>query len=466
LRALIVILLLSNQLLYSQDNKSKLFGFATSNTFTYCDLEDTVFLNKVIDLKPKLLRFPGGAVGNYYHFGGEGYGFDFKEIEKYDAGKFLKRSKGLARDAYKKGHTHDYIDDFIILAKATDSQVILVANMFVDNDDIIKIITKILANDIEIIGVELGSELTNRYFFEKGYTIDDYLIASKRYSDIVKLHFPEIKTAIVAAPLGKEKNHRHNIWNNKLAALDYYDAVIVHSYAKVIKGKNLFGQMIIEEDEGLSKEEVFNIYKSRVFNFFINDFPDEIKRYNTIFNKPIWITEWNLQMSKTTGNTMLQSLFVSNYFLELLSNKDLDNISITTYHNLGGRDYSGSIFSTNTGSLEIRSAYYPLKMIGELFSISGQIKVERKELKQDVFKYLIYNEKQLVKIIILNWSDNGVVTNNDISKQVQVSSYYSPNLYDKADIYGKLSMERMIVSAKSDVILKPYSVSLISFDNE
>jgi hypothetical protein len=106
-------------------------------------------------------------------------------------------------------------------------------------------------------------------------------------------------------------------------------------------------------------------------NFFTNDLPDEIKRYNTIFNKPIWVTEWNLQMSKTTGNTMFQSLFVSNYLLEILSNKDLANISITTYHNLGGRDYSGSIFSTNTGSLEIRSTYYPLKMIGELLEKLG-----------------------------------------------------------------------------------------------
>ena len=98
--------------------------------------------------------------------------------------------------------------------------------------------------------------------------------------------------------------------------------------------------------------------------------------------------------------------------------------------------------------------------------MSGQIKVERKEVKRDVLKYLIYNDKQLVKIIILNWSDSGVVANNDISKQVQVNSYYSLNMYDKADIYGKLSMQRMIVSATSDVILKPYSLSLISFDNE
>ena len=51
--------------------------------------------------------------------------------------------------------------------------------------------------------------------------------------------------------------------------------------------------------------------------------------YNAIFNKLIWITEWNLQMSKTTGNTMLQSLFVCNYFLELLSNYDVDLVLLT-----------------------------------------------------------------------------------------------------------------------------------------
>ena len=56
-----------------------LFGFATSNTFTYCDIDDSLFINKVNKLNPKILRFPGGAVGNFYHFGKSGYGFDFDE---------------------------------------------------------------------------------------------------------------------------------------------------------------------------------------------------------------------------------------------------------------------------------------------------------------------------------------------------------------------------------------------------
>ena len=466
MRLLIIVFLFCFELIIAQDVQDNLFGFATSNTFTYCNVNDTSFMNKVTDLNPKLLRFPGGAVGNFYHFGKSGYGFDFAEIDQYHDGKVPKRARGLENSRIKKNQHQDYIDDFIQLAQKTNSKAVLVANLFVDNNDILLMIEKLVTNNIEVVGVELGSELSNRSYFTKGYTIEDYILSAKSCSKKIKDKYPNLKTAVVTAPLGKRKGHRHNVWNEKLSKLDFYDDIIIHSYAKVVKGKKEFGQMLTVEPEGENQIETFDIYKKRALKFLNTDFPDEIKRYNTIFNKPIWITEWNLQMSKTTGNTLLQSLFVSNYFLELLSNKDLENISITTYHNLGGRDYSGSIFSNNKDSLEVRSTYYPLKMIGQLFSLKGQIKVDRKELNKDVLKYLIYNDKQLVKIIILNWSDNEVVANNDISKQVQVDSYYSLNLYDKADIYGKLSMERMIVSAKSDVILKPYSLSLISFDNE
>ena len=210
MKKIIIFFCFLSQFLVAQEKRSNLFGFATSNTFTYCDLKDTVFFNKVIALQPKLLRFPGGAVGNYYHLGGPGYGFDFEEIKKYDAGKFLKRSKGLLRSAQKKGHKHDYIDDFITLAKATNAQAILVVNMFAQSNDILKMITKMKENKIKVAGVELGSELTNRYFFQKGYTIDDYIKTCLIYTKKIRELDSTIKIGVVVAPLGKKKNHRHN----------------------------------------------------------------------------------------------------------------------------------------------------------------------------------------------------------------------------------------------------------------
>jgi hypothetical protein len=334
---ILIFILFSAYLLPAQEINSDVFGFATSNTFTYCDVNDTSFTNKVLKINPQVLRFPGGAMGNFYHFNKNGYGFDFEEIDKYAKGnRFVQRSEALNRANLKKGHTHDYIDDFIKLAKLTDAKVVLVANMFVDNDDIIMMISKMKSHNLEIIGVELGSELSNKTFYLNKYTIEEYIEDARDCSDKIKKYYPKLRTAIVAAPLGKRKGHRHNLWNERLAELNFYDDIIVHSYAKVVKGKKEYGQMLTVEPEGDSQEEAFEFYKERTLNFLNIDFPNEIMEYNKIFNKPIWITEWNLQISRTTGNTMLQSLFVAQYFLELLSNSDLQNITLTTYHNMGG----------------------------------------------------------------------------------------------------------------------------------
>jgi len=62
MRNLILFFLFCSIFSFSQEDRSNLFGFATSNTFTYCDVNDTSFVNKVIALQPKLLRFPGGGL--------------------------------------------------------------------------------------------------------------------------------------------------------------------------------------------------------------------------------------------------------------------------------------------------------------------------------------------------------------------------------------------------------------------
>ena len=68
--------------------------------------------------------------------------------------------------------------------------------------------------------------------------------------------------------------------------------------------------MVTEYPEGKNKYQAFNIYKKRSLDFF-KEYPKEINDYSQMFqNKDIWITEWNLQVSKLTGKTHIQSLFV------------------------------------------------------------------------------------------------------------------------------------------------------------
>ena len=87
--------------------------------------------------------------------------------------------------------------------------------------------------------------------------------------------------------------------------------------------------MISEDDVKNSREDQFNLYKDRILEELKYGFLNRMNQYTSIFkDKEIWITEWNLQMTKTTGNTMFQSLFV-NYLLELLTNPNLQSITIS-----------------------------------------------------------------------------------------------------------------------------------------
>ena len=462
MRGFIVIFLLFIECVSAQNVQENLFGFATSNTFTYCDVTDTSFLNKVIALQPKLLRFPGGAVGNFYHYGKSGYGFDFAEIDQYHDGKFPKRVRGLENSRRKKNQQQDYIEDFIILAKKTNSKAVLVANLFVDDDDILLMIEKLQENNVEVVGVELGSELSNRSYFSKGYTIDEYILSSKNCSDKIKEKYPNLKTAIVVAPLAKRKGHRHNIWNKKLAILNFYDAVIIHSYAKVTKGKDKYGQMISEVEEGGDKEEAFEIYKNRVIKYLTDEYPKEVQEYVKLFNKPIWVTEWNLQISKTTGNTLLQSLFVAHYLLELMSNPALSAIELTTYHNLGGRDFSGSIFRNNKDEKEIQSTYYPMMMIGQIFQLDD-FRV-KKDLTEDlIFKYKIYSGKWRRYQIVINWSDKLYLNKNKPSEPVNIKTNFSDNLFDIASLKGDFKFKNYNINSDFLVECLPYSITLITY---
>ena len=275
------------------------------------------------------------------------------------------------------------------------------------------------------------------------YPQHEYILFANKCSKMIKTRFPSIMTAVVAAPLGKKKGHRHNLWNKELSKYNFYDAVIIHSYAKVVKGQDQYGQMISELNEKENKEDQFNLYKERALQYLTVDYPKEVKEYSNLFKKPIWVTEWNLQMSKTTGNTFFQSLFVANFLLEVVSNYDLSNISLTTYHNLGGRDLSGSIFMNQDSDLEIHSTYYPMIMIEEVFG-DGFLIIEKQIIDQ-VFIYKFINRKNNdVIIYTLDWSEKTIKRTYSKGEKDNISNeiiFYSSNLYDIANKEGMFQLD-------------------------
>ena len=142
----------------------KLFGFRLSTSFVFFDVEDTTFSNKVILLTPQILSFPGG-LGNFYHFDGAAYGINLEEVERYHKGSKPKIAKTLNSIRKRKAHNNNYIYDFIELVKKANTKVIFNINIITEPpEDYIRALKLFSKNNIELLGVELGGELSNSVY--------------------------------------------------------------------------------------------------------------------------------------------------------------------------------------------------------------------------------------------------------------------------------------------------------------
>ena len=105
----ILFLFIANDTKPQQLYCKNIYGFATSNTFTYFDINSNEFKRNIDKISPNVLRFPGGAVGNFYHLNGPAYGMRINEIDSLILGKFPKRARGLLSYSKKSGHKENYI---------------------------------------------------------------------------------------------------------------------------------------------------------------------------------------------------------------------------------------------------------------------------------------------------------------------------------------------------------------------
>ncbi|MEC9209680.1 MAG: hypothetical protein VX762_04565 [Bacteroidota bacterium] len=452
----ILFLLLTTNLISQNQVNTNLFGFRTSTAFIFFDIQDSVFMNDVHSLSPNVLSFPG-SFGNFYHLNGVGYGLNIEEINKNHTGKKPKQAKGLNRIIKKKSHTRNYIYDFIEMAQATGSSVIYDVNIISSTpQEALQVIELLLDNNVKLLGVELGSELSNRSY-EHFMSIEKYISLSKLYAESIREVYKDLPIAVVSAP-----NNRGSIrlaeWNRKLAKENFYDAIIIHPYAKVVTGKDVAGEMLTVIPEGVGDEETYEIYKGRAIKYIILDFKAEINKYNkTYYNKKIWLTEWNLQMSSVTGNTLLQALFVSHQLIELASLQE-SNIDIATFHNLAGRTLSGDLIMWEDNKSRKNATFNSMRIVKELFR-GSLFSVHKSEIQKDCFEYCFISEKENRRLYYwINWSREPIKI--DIRRTGKKVEYFSENLFDKNS--GSKAFPYNITDfVNSEVNLKPYSITFV-----
>jgi hypothetical protein len=323
-----------------------LYGFSTASMYQQINASDEKFIDCVNNLNPQILRWPAGAMAQYYHWNKPGYGYDRNEINKYNSNisKNIDNQNGFADK--NKNITKPYIDNFISLVQKTKSKVIVCANMLTGNElELKEMLEYFKKNKVDVVAVEMGNEFylpkQRKYFPDAG----SYLNTCKKYLPAVKFVFPKAKIGVVAAPytrisndelMSSDETNYFKQWNIDLAKEKIYDAYISHYYFPI----------------DCNKEDEFKCAMNANQENINTLLPNSIEYYTKLFgSKKLWITEWNIEQRKTNGiygNTLLQSLFIQEFYhtVNELNRKYNSIIEVATYQTLAG-SIIGSCCITN-----------------------------------------------------------------------------------------------------------------------
>lgn len=328
-----------NTTIHSQPVDKNLYGITVSNLFRVLDVTKPDFIKFDTALSPVVLRWPGGAEAMYVHWDEKGYGFvpsevssAIKEIgDKYESqGRYEDQNNAKVR----------YIDQFVTVAKRTNSSVLLQANILTGTPhEMNEQIRFFKSHQIKIAGVELGNELYTSKLRNAVPNVNDYINICKPFADSLRKYFPELPIAVCVAPNKNFKNPSRKAyfdeWNQTLAKESWYDSYIVHSYNTISCQNKISGI-----------DNIYNCANNSIHSLIDGYMTTSISNYANLFGaeRKIWITEWNIGVSGNNGlygNTLLQAMYIVNFHLWMNEYNQSHNhlISIATYHTLAGVNF-------------------------------------------------------------------------------------------------------------------------------
>lgn len=194
-------------------------------------LPDNV-IAEINKLRPQVLRFPGGELGNEYDIDRSGYG------------------RGLAVD---EGFAGNHLDRFINMVQRLDYEpevyVVLSLKRHFPNsigsqeiiDDNMRLIDALVNAGLNVTVFELGNELYDKpevvgIFKWHAPTVfrntDKYLSLARQYTQRIKAKYPNMKAAV---PWGNVRNQTHFFWDLRIVqnGLDFVDIVVPHTYGLI-----------------------------------------------------------------------------------------------------------------------------------------------------------------------------------------------------------------------------------------
>ena len=357
----------------TQPIRHALYGFNTnmiSGDYGYLD-PDFIELTKI--LAPKTLRFPGGTVGNFYHW--EPGGFFENEMASTLNPKLNQRNKGNYVKLQKRRDGKILFDDFMQLCNTLNITPVVVVNLWTGSPEESAAWVRYAKNKgYHIKHWELGNEFYLPHYLNKYATVEAYIVEAKKHATAMKAVNSDIKVSVCATPIAFHKEGwlvktQQRKWDEGLAAdTSFFDAYTVHVYAyKAVRKKEL-GEM-----RGYLMGWI-HFAVAEALDYYDKLFPD----------KEMWITEWNIaNPANRVANTQLHAMYVGDFFLKMFT---MPNVTQANFHVITGPGKGFPVFSPITppksgtfwkygGEPEsdfgntIRRAVYPVfQLIGEAFA--------------------------------------------------------------------------------------------------
>ena len=360
--------------------KKELFGFNTnmiSGDYGYLDA-DFIALTKA--LQPKTLRFPGGTVGNFYHWKTAGFVQD--EMGSTLSPQLNKRNKGNYVRLQKRRNGIISFDDFMQLCQELNITPIVVVNLWTGTpDESAEWVRYAKTKGYKITHWELGNEYYLPHYANKFRTAEIYMKEAKKHALAMKAVNPDIKVSVCATPVAFHKEGwlmktAQRKWDEKLAENTYpstnswFDAYTVHVYAY----------------KAVRKTDI-EMMRGYLFGWIHFGIEEAMKYYENLFpNKEMWVTEWNIaNPANRVANTQLHAMYVGDFFLKMLSTP---RITQANFHVIAGPGKGYPVFSPITpaskrtfwkyggepesdyGDTIRRTVYHSFQLIGETFAES------------------------------------------------------------------------------------------------
>ncbi|MCG9127700.1 hypothetical protein JT359_08890 [Candidatus Poribacteria bacterium] len=336
---------------------------------------DDDFVKLTSTLNPQSLRFPGGTVGNFYHW--KDSGFYENEMGSTLSTQLNKRNKGNYNKLQKRRNGSISFDDYMKLCNQLNITPIVVVNLWTGSpDESADWVRYSVKKGYNIKHWELGNEYYLSHYKNKFPTANSYIDVAKKHAYAMKSVDPTIKLSICTTPVAFHeegfllKTAQRN-WDKQLSekhaetSTDWFDAFSVHVYAyKAMK------DVPIEE------------MGRYLYGWIHYGIPKAIEYYEELFpNKEMWITEWNIaNPANRVANTQLHAMYAGDFFLKLLS---FPKITQANFHVITGPGKGFPVFSPITppstktfwkyggepesdfGSTIRRTVYYTFQMIGD-----------------------------------------------------------------------------------------------------